>query len=107
MELRKVREENRGMWATVKAQDASNPILVSQLQEECERRRLSQVAAKYGMSKHQLMSDLEEAGALGNNPTDPTPDQIRREAAAIRRAWTDDQARLRWVGHRRVDGSFL
>ena len=58
-------------------------VTVEQLWQECQSKRLSEVAKSHGMTQQQLVGDLIEAGLLGNRERDPTPAEIAAGTAAI------------------------
>ena len=106
--LRPLPNRNRLMEAT------GGSVLVATLVDQCQRNSLSVVASRHKMTTHQLISDLEDAGVLGNEHRDPSPEEIRERARKIREEgfgnaapWTPEQFQVRWIGYARLDGGVL
>jgi len=100
--------QNRLMQASVR------PVLMSDLVAQCQENSLSVVASRNRMTTHQLIADLEDAGVLGNEHRDPSPEEIRERARQIREEgfgqaapWTEEQFQARWIGFSRQDGGVL
>lgn len=77
---------------------------VQQMWEECSHEKLSVVAARHNLTKQALVALFDQAGLTGRTEADPGPEEIAAAAAEIRRGWTPDQERARWIAARRFNG---
>jgi len=77
-----------------------SPPTVEELWNLCRHQRMSEVAAKYGMTTQDMVARFQQAGLMGNGPKDPSPEEIAREARLLRRRWTQEVRQSRWVGAR-------
>ena len=77
---------------------------VQAMWEQCETMRLSEVAEMNGLSKQALVALFDQAGLTGRTPADPSPSDIAAAAAQIRREWTPEQEKARWIAARRLNG---
>ena len=69
---------------------------------ELETKTLSQVATHAGVSKQQMVALFDQAGLTGRQSADPGPDEILAATEAIRREWTPEQEKARWIAARRL-----
>lgn len=78
---------------------------VQHMWEQCSSRRLSEVAQENNLSPQKLVAMFDQAGLTGRTAADPGPDEIAVAAAAIRRTWTPEVERQRWIAARRLNGA--
>jgi hypothetical protein len=67
---------------------------------QCKWSRISDVARKYGRTTQQLIAEFQQAGLLGNGPSDPSPAEIKRQMAMFRAQWDETTERARWMAAR-------
>jgi len=82
-------------------------VTVEQLWQECQTRRLPDVAKSHGMTWQRLVGEFIEAGLTGNRENDPSPAEIERLTAEIRANWTPAQEHARWIAARRHEEGVL
>lgn len=76
---------------------------VQRLFQMCREEQVSVVAKRHGMSRQELTSLFFQVGLLGNEPSDPPPDEIARETARFRASWDEATERSRWMGARTLE----
>jgi hypothetical protein len=73
---------------------------IEELWKLCRDHRVGEVAARFGLTPQDLVARFKQAGLMGNGPKDPSPEEIAKEARALRRRWTPEVRQSRWVGAR-------
>jgi hypothetical protein len=69
---------------------------------QCSNRRVSEVAMENGLTTQCLVALFDQTGLTGRQPADPGPSEIAVAAAEIRRQWTPEIERSRWIAARRL-----
>lgn len=77
---------------------------VQQMWAECSRKTLRQVAAENGLTSQALVALFDLAGLTGRRAADPSPSEIAAAARRIRRQWTPEVERQRWIAAHTVPG---
>lgn len=67
---------------------------------------LLSLAQQMGVSPKRIVRALEEAGLLGNEPSDPTPREVRSGRKDARRRWTPVMTESRRIGRRSSNQRF-
>lgn len=79
---------------------------VQQMWNQCSNRRLSEVAAENCLTPQALVAMFDQAGLTGRRPKDPSPAEIAAAAAAIRREWTPEVERARYIAAHTISSWF-
>jgi hypothetical protein len=82
-------------------------VTVEQLWQECQTKRLPDVAKSHGVTWQRLVGEFIEAGLTGNRGSDPSPGEIARMTGEIRANWTPAQEHARWIAARRHEDGVL
>lgn len=77
---------------------------VQQMWDQCSSRRLREVAAENGLTSQALVALFDLAGLTGRRAADPSPNEIAVAARRIRRSWTPEVERQRWIAAHTVPG---
>lgn len=77
---------------------------VQSMWQQCETKRLSEVARENGLTQQALVALFDQTGLTGRQEADPGPSEIAAAAAVIRASWTPEQERARWIAARRCNG---
>ena len=80
---------------------------LEEMWHQCQWRPLAKVAAENMRSPRGLMDEFRRAGFLGNEPSDPSPDEIRKATLALRSRWDPETERLRWIAARTPSTGFV
>jgi len=75
---------------------------LDRLWQECQSERMSVVAARHQLSTQQLVALFQQSGLLDGGNRDPSRQEIRQACRALRRQWTEEQAKARYVGSRLI-----
>jgi len=78
---------------------------VQQMWQECETKRVSEVAKSHNLTAQKLVALFDQSGLTGRRPSDPGPDEIARATAQIRLEWKPEIERSRWIASRRLSGA--
>lgn len=70
---------------------------VHKMWEDCNWKPLRQVATENSLTTQRLVALFDQAGLTGRQKADPSPDEIVAAAALIRREWTPEVERQRWI----------
>lgn len=70
---------------------------VHQMWEELNWKPLRQVAAENGLTRQRLVALFDLAGLTGRREADPSPNEIAAAAAVIRKEWSPEVERQRWI----------
>lgn len=70
---------------------------VHRLWKECNWKPLRQVAKENSLTTQRLVALFDQAGLTGRQKADPSPDEIVAAAAEIRRGWSPEVERQRWI----------
>lgn len=77
---------------------------VQEMWLECSHRKVSEVAKKHGLTTQHLVALFDQAGLTGRRAGDPGPDELAAAVRRIRRSWTPEQRRSRWIAAREYSG---
>lgn len=77
---------------------------VQAMWQQCSHSRVSEVAAKNGLTTQQLVALFDQTGLTGRTEADPGPEEIAAATRALRSQWTPEQERSRWIAARRNIG---
>ena len=86
---------------------ATECLSLEEMWEECQHRRLALVARENLRSARGLMEEFRRAGFLGNEPSDPSPDEIRQGMEFFRSRWDPVTEQSRWIAARTPESVFL
>lgn len=75
-------------------------VTVHSLWQQCKYQKVSEVARKYGRTTQDLVAEFQQAGLLGNGPSDPSPAEIKQQMARFRASWDPTTERSRWMAAR-------
>lgn len=70
------------------------------LWKECRSQKITEVAAKNGVTVPYLIAQFKSVGLMGNGPKDPSPAEISLETKRAQEQWTPEFRESRWVGQR-------
>ena len=85
----------------------SECLSLDEMWSQCQRRRLVEVARENRRSPRGLMEEFRRAGFLGNEPSDPSPDEIRQGMEYFRSRWDEATEAARWIAARSVESTFV
>lgn len=77
---------------------------VHQMWKQCSHQRLTEVATENGLTSQALVALFDLAGLTGRRAADPSPSEIAAAARRIRRSWTPEVKRQRWIAAHRLPG---
>lgn len=77
---------------------------VQRMWQECSTKRLQHVATENGLTPQALVALFDLAGLTGRRAADPSPSEIAAAAARIRKDWTPEVERQRWIAAHTVPG---
>ena len=80
--------------------DMDHDQLMLRLWQQVQKKNLRTVALSNGMTTRELKENLRQIGLLNPADADPSPDEIKRRAAAIRSEWDEETRMNRWIGLR-------
>ena len=70
--------------------------------QECQTETVSTVAQRNGLTRQQLVALFQQSGHLGGGNRDPSRAEIRQACQALKRRWSEEQAKSRYVGARLI-----
>lgn len=76
---------------------------VQRLFQMCRDTKIGIVAKRYGLTAAALRGMFFEYRLLGNELSDPSPEQIAKEMEMFRSSWDADTERARWMAARTLD----
>lgn len=82
-------------------------LSVEQMWQACQKRPIAKVAKENGRTARELAWEFRRAGLLGNEPSDPSPEEIARATQSLRSEWDETTERNRWIAARTPDSSFV
>lgn len=82
-------------------------LSLEEMWQQCQSRKLLVVARENLRSPRGLMEEFRAAGYLGNEPSDPSPEEIRREMEAFKSQWDPATERARWIAARTPSTAFV
>ena len=77
--------------------------MVDQIWQQCQHRRMSEVAKDYGLTTQRIVALLQQSGLVEGGNRDPSRLEIQEACQEIRQRWTPEQMKSRWVGKRRLN----
>jgi hypothetical protein len=86
---------------------ATDCLSLEEMWEQCQRRKITAVARENMRTPRELMSEFRSAGLLGNEPSDPTPDEIREGMEYFRNQWDAATEASRWIAARTTESVFV
>jgi hypothetical protein len=58
-------------------------------------------------SPAELVAEFKRSGLLGNGEVDPSPDEIERATAELKRGWDRATEQARWIAAHRPDAALI
>lgn len=85
---------------------ATECLELEEMWELCKSKPIAEVARQNLRSVRGLMEEFRRAGLFGNEPSDPSPDEIRQGMEFFRSQWDRATERARWIAARTHDSVF-